>query len=261
MYNFAKQIQRYHDEEVVLPEDARDEMRDRRDTNRIRLEAGLAANGSPEVHDYVIQGSYAMRTMIQDEDNHFDIDDGVVFLKEDLGEMTPQQAKEMVCSALTDKRFNKPCEVRDHCVRVYYNEGYHIDVPVYRLVPATDAQGNDASYLEYASPSFWKQSDARKVTNWFNSAVQSKSPTSNPQQLRDVVRLLKAYNKSNAVAGRKAPSGFILSILVDECYSAQADRLDLAMYNTMTNIKHRLQQNLVIEHPITKEIIANGSLG
>jgi hypothetical protein len=265
MFNFSQQIQRYHDENVALGTEQRDEMRKRRNTNRARLEAGLKANGSPAVHEYIIQGSYAMWTMIQDDNNNYDIDDGAVFRKADLtndqgNEMTPQEAKEMVCKALKDGRFKKPCEVRDHCVRVYYDEGYHIDVPVYRLIAATDGNGNDASYLEYASPDAWKPSDARKVTGWFKDAVKNKSPESDPGQFRDVVRLLKTYNKNNAISGRKAPSGFILSILAEECYSAQPNRLDLAVYNTMTNIKNRLQHNLVIKHPVTKEVIANGSL-
>ena len=117
-------------------------MRERRDTNRQRQRDGLRRDGEPAPSGFQSQGSYAHRTMVQQPDKDYDIDDGTYFGKDDLkgprgGDKTARDAKEMVRKALHDDRFNKPPEVRTNCVRVYYSAGYHVDVPVYRKVTTT----------------------------------------------------------------------------------------------------------------------------
>jgi hypothetical protein len=37
----------------------------------------------------------------------------------------------MVRDAVDDDKFKKPPEVRPNCVRVFYEAGYHVDLPVY----------------------------------------------------------------------------------------------------------------------------------
>ena len=98
------------------------------------------------------QGSYAHRTMVQQADKDYDIDDGTYFSKDDLkgpkdGDKSARDAKEMVRKALHDEQFNKPPEVRTNCVRVYYSAGYHVDVPVYREVTTTDFLGRRRNSL------------------------------------------------------------------------------------------------------------------
>ena len=101
MYNCHNDILAYHDKEVTLPKEERDEMRERRDTNRDRLKNGLENEGEPKPADFQSQGSYAHHTMVQHKDKDYDIDDGVYFWQDDLkgpkgGDKTPRQAKEMV---------------------------------------------------------------------------------------------------------------------------------------------------------------------
>ena len=84
MFDCAKDVRAYHDQDVTLPKTEQDAMRDRRNSNRTRLRNGLAAAGKPAPHEFVKQGSYAMKTMVRDPDNDYDIDDGVYFRKEDL---------------------------------------------------------------------------------------------------------------------------------------------------------------------------------
>ena len=55
----------YHDEDVTLPHKERTEMRDRRNTNHRRLNNGLKRDGEPAPIGCRSQGSYAMRTMVQ----------------------------------------------------------------------------------------------------------------------------------------------------------------------------------------------------
>ena len=160
MIDCAKEVRAYHDADVTLPKTEQDEMRDRRNANRTRLCNGLAKAGKPAPLEFVKQGSYAMKTMIRDPDNDYDIDDGVYFRKEDLvgergAEMTSLQARQMVRDAVYYGKFKQAPEVRSNCVRVLYEAGYHVDLPVYRRVVTSTIFGNDVHY-ELAASSGWE---------------------------------------------------------------------------------------------------------
>src|ERR1039458_5785997 len=124
MYDCAKDVLAFHDENVTLKQDERTAMRDRRNANRDRMKKDLKDNGKPLPEKFIKQGSYAMLTMVQDSDNDYDIDDGIYFgetdLKDDAGEpLSPKAAKERVCGVLRDDRFIKQPRVLTSCVREY----------------------------------------------------------------------------------------------------------------------------------------------
>ena len=256
MYNCHDDILAYHNEEVTLSNAEQDEMRDRRDTNRQRLKDGLERDGETASSEFKSQGSYAHHTMVQQPDKDYDIDDGVYFWKDDLegpngGDKTPLDTKKMVQKALDDARFNEPPEVRTNCVRVYYDKGYHLDVPVYRKVKTTNFSGEEEIYFELAS-SDWKESDPTEVTRWFQSENESQSPdTTNGRQLRRQTRLNKAFARSRESWRPRIATGFMITtLIVNECYRANADREDKALYDTMVAMRNRLKWNLDIQHPI-----------
>ena len=196
-----------------------------------------------------------MHTMVQEKNNDYDIDDGAVFLKEDLisswgTDKTALGARKMACSALDDGSFNTPPAVLKNCVRVFYELGYHVDVPVYR-------QLKDGT-LELAS-SDWKGSCPSEISEWYNDAVCTKSPdTTNGRQLRRVTRLIKAYKNSRESWKSKTASGFIISVLVIENYIAD-DRDDVSLYKTMNAIYDRLNWNLEVENPVRYEMLTKGA--
>ena len=230
-------------------------MRNRRDANRERLKKGLKKNNDPSSNTHQTQGSYTMHTMVQDENNDYDIDDGVVFLKEDLvgnqgADKTALDARKMVCSALDDCSFIEPPVVLKNCVRVMYQKGYHVDVPVYRQL--------DDGSLELAS-SDWKGSSPSEVTAWYNKAVCDQSPDeSNGRQLRRITTYIKAYKNSRSSWKAKMPSGFTISTLVVECYVSD-DRDDVSLYETMKAIHSRLQWDLEVSNPVRNERLTKGS--
>lgn len=265
MFDCAKDVLAYHDQQVTLTQGERDEMRKRRDANRTRLEKGLAAADDPAPHHFKSQGSYAMKTMVQDEDRDYDIDDGVYFDTDDLvgargAEMTALQARQMVCDAIDDGSFTTPPEVRKNCVRVYYQAGYHVDLPVYRRTVTTNWRGEEEVTYELASSS-WKRSDARDVTNWFEVENTNQSPdTGNGRQLRRVTRLGKDFARSRMSWRGRILSGFGITKLVTETYRANADREDKAVYDTLKAMRDRLNRSLVINHPCTPgETITQGA--
>lgn len=265
MHNCSEDILAHHDEQVTLPQPERTNMRERRDANRDRLSKGLKQNNKPAPREFVKQGSYAMKTMVQHTDKDYDIDDGVYFDKEDLfgdrgAEMSGLQARRMVRDALDDGSFKTPPEVRLNCVRAFYAAGYHVDLPVYRRVTVTDAWGNETYQYELASGE-WKRSDARDVTDWFDRENTGQSPdTTNGRQLRRIVRQIKKFARSRSSWPGRILGGFGITVLVVECYRPNLSLEDTALYDTIRAIRDRLNWNLVINHPVTpNETITNGN--
>ena len=244
MINCSKEFGYFHDEHVRLPETERKEMRERRKANQNRLRADLEAKEKPLPKRHVKQGSYAMHTMTQPPDKdptpNYDIDDGAVFDRAALkgpqgGDMTPREARDMVRDALDDGKFNTKPETLKNCVRVHYEAGYHVDIPVYREFE--DEAGN--TRLELAS-SEWRKSDPTELTEWFNAAVINKSPDElNGRQMRRMVCLLKKFARSRA--SWNLPSGLIISVLVDENYAPNDGHDDEALHGLMQAIYNRLR--------------------
>jgi hypothetical protein len=256
MFDCSKEVIGFHNDEVTLPQAARDEMRDRRDANRRRVKKGLGQNNDAKPLEFYRQGSYAMKTMVQHPEKDYDIDDGVYFDKDDLkgakgADKTALQARQMVRDAVDDGSFKTPPEARSNCVRVYYDAGYHVDMPVYRRVVTQNFWGGETVRYELASAD-WKRSDARDVTKWFDEENQRQSPDKeNGRQLRRICRLIKKYSQSRASWRGSIAGGFMITKLVTECYSPDAAREDQSLYDTMKAIRDRLEWNLVVRHPVT----------
>ena len=260
MFDCSKDVRAYHDQDVTLPKSEQDAMRDRRDSNRTRLRNGLEKSGKPKPIEFVKQGSYAMKTMCRDPDNDYDIDDGVYFEKDDLvgdrgAEMTSLQVRQMVRDAVDDGKFKRAPEVRSNCVRIFYEKGYHVDLPVYRRVVTKTTFSEDVHY-ELAASSGWKRSDARDVSDWYED---ERAASADGIQLRRINRDLKKYARSRYSWRSAILSGFGISVLITERFRV-SDREDQALYDTMVAIRDRLDCNLVVAHPVTLgDTITNGS--
>jgi hypothetical protein len=249
LYNCAEDVLAFHNEKVTLKQDERTAMRDRRNANRERLKKNLKDKGKPLPEKFIKQGSYAMLTMVQDSDNDYDIDDGVYFSQKSLRDangkdMGAKDARQMVCDALKDDRFNNQPQVRQSCVRIYYEEGYHVDVPVYRIT--------DGGEYELSTGDLWIVSRAADVEDWFFKVNVDKSPDEiNGRQFRRIVRLLKKFARSRVDWKDKIASGFTITKLAEERYSVDKDREDVALRETMKAIHTRLLTNLEVHHPVT----------
>lgn len=258
MFDSSAQLTKYHNDEVCLPGGERDKMRARRDANRKRLKNGLANNQKPSPFGCHSQGSYAMWTMVQDANCDFDIDDGVYFSKDDLvgrngGVMTALQVRQMVRDALgTENNFSRPPEVLKNCVRVYYKEGHHVDVPAYRRIEKKAFWTGETTYEYELASADWKRSDPREVTRWFKQKNQelSPDPTANGGQFRRIVRLLKKFARSRASWKSSMASGFMLTKLAQEEFRKCEGRDDKALRETMQAISNRLAFNKTVDHPV-----------
>jgi len=245
-----KDVLAYHDDEVTLLQPQRTAMRDRRNANRDRLKTRLKANGKSLPQEFIKQGSYAMLTMVQDADNDYDIDDGAYFAQSSLKDkngidMSAADARQMVCNALKDDRFNKQPEVRDSCVRVYYDLGYHVDIPVYRI------RDTDGEY-ELACGDKWVVSRAADVEDWFDNENQCLSPDEdNGRQFRRITRALKKFSRSRKAWKNQIAAGFTITKLAADHYVASKDHEDISLRATMKRIYAQLCRSLEVVHPVT----------
>lgn len=247
MKDCDRDIRDYHREQVALSASQRQNLKDRRDSNRDRLRSGLKRNEDPEPKKSVSQGSYTMRTVIQEPDNAYDIDDGVVFTRESLrgprgGDKSPLNARKMVCDAVHSDSFTTPPEVKTNCVRVYYNDGPHVDIPVYREVE--DWLGNTSYELASAE---WKKSDPDGVNDWFKDWLKGKVDNGQNHS-RELIRLLKSICKNRQ--SYSLPSGFVITVLIEENYATAHDRLDLNLRHVIRAVYDRLCLSLWVMHPV-----------
>lgn len=264
VFDCGEDMDKFHDDEVNLSSTERTEMRERRNTGRRRLEIGLDDEEHPQPKMTCTQGSYAMHTMVEDPDCDYDIDDGIYFAEDDLVDelglpLTPQEAKERVCAALSrDKRFASPAEVFPKCVRQVYNEGYHIDMPVYRIRKEDDGQGGKREVFELAGDGSWDASDARATTRWFRQEVATRNQAHEDQgeQMRRVIRLTKGFARSRTDWKDETSSGIVITKLVVDHFVPSAGRDDEALLDTWKAIEAQLKISTLVEHPVNASNLA-----
>lgn len=250
MYDFHKRLNQFYEEHVRLGTDGRALLAGYRDTNLDRLRTGLEELGYARSFEHRDQGSYAMHTINQQANNDYDIDVAIIFAKDNLPSSALQSRKRIESAMLASGgNFRQPPEAKTNAVRVYYAEGYHVDLAVYREYE--DDQG--AWICEHAG-SDWTHRDPMEITNWFNATVRNCSPsndygaTVSPNQMRRVVRWLKAFARSREYWD--LPGGLVISALVTECYRAHYYRDDVSLYETMVATRDRLQVVKEVLNPV-----------
>lgn len=225
-----------------------------RDLNLGRIRDGLDDLEKPRFKDWRNQGGFAMETVVNDpagESNH-DLDAALIFDKDDLP-AAALDARKRVRDALCKRAsaFLQEPEARTNAVTVWYADGYHLDLAVYRRTK--DAFGRYR--YEHASTD-WIARNPDEVTVWFSKAVDDKSPKANTlgdtpkvrlRQLRRIVRLVKWFCRSRP--SWNLPGGMIASTLAIGCYRPDRDRDDVALYNTLAVMEARLNAGCRVYHP------------
>ena len=247
MYELSSKFNTFYSSHVVLPQADQDELHNKKDLNIQRLRDGLKEynaehNTSYAVVETCVQGSVAMATVVQNEENDYDIDVAVVFDKSKLGDMGARATRNMVADALRrkTKQFNTEPEVKTSCVRVQYSDGYHIDFAVYRR--EWDSWTNSYRY-EHAG-SEWTERQLRGLTDWFKTQNDASDG-----KLRKMVRLSKMFCKSRD-SWKNMPSGLLQTVLCDEKLQQYYDRIDELFYYTMKDIIDRLETDTSVSAPV-----------
>ena len=84
-----------------------------------------------------------------------------------------------------------------------------------------DRFGNTSYELASAE---WKKSDPDGVNDWFKSWLNRKKKNGQKHS-REVIRLVKSMCKNRP--SYSLPSGFEITVLIEECYTTAHDRLDV----------------------------------
>jgi hypothetical protein len=251
MYDFSKQLSKFHEGHVRLTKAQYRDMRDKREKNLDRMKKGLEEMGKPPVAETINQGGYAQYTMTQppenDQESRYDIDLGVVFEEEDAA--GPRTVRNWVRDAITCKATNMKYapESKKKCVRVVYSDGYQCDFPVFRR------QGSEGAWkYELSSGDEWQESDPAAINKWIEAQVSSRSPeTSGSYQLRRIIRFGKFYSKTHAKRlNRKFPGGLVATALFVEAYVPIEGRDDQSFYETLRALSYRWKHTPVFANGV-----------
>jgi len=246
--SYHEAIQAYEAAKVNLSDVVRDDLYKKREANRNRLKENLPKRF--RVKEFIAQGSMAIRTTVQEEDGDYDIDDGVVFFADDLVDwllrlipLFARDAQEIVRDALKDDTFNRQPEILGNCVRVFYAQGFHVDVPAFRVKDP----GTDSEQQELAGKDGWRASDPTQINRWFEDRVQKLNRIQEDAggQFRRMIRLLKRFARSRSKQWNM-PNGLKLTMLADECFERSYGRDDKAFYFLLANLHERLQKSRIV---------------
>src|SRR5262245_27136539 len=83
MYNMHKELNEFYNDHVRL-KDERKKLAEHRDTNLTRLKDGLKELNHPYSFESNDQGSYAMKTINKHPDKKYDLDEAIIFEKDDV---------------------------------------------------------------------------------------------------------------------------------------------------------------------------------
>lgn len=234
---------------IKLSDKKKEELKASRKEIRRKIRSWFKDNKPDELQPkFYGQGSYEMDTIITpivEEDSEgnklykYDLDDGVYFIeKEDQdNKRSIVTWHDWVYSAV-ENHTNTPPERKTTCVRVIYADGHHIDLPIYY---------KDGNIPELAHKSKgWIESDPKKFKDWFLENVNG------CEQKRRIVRYLKAWKNYRELNNTNLflPSGFALSILVEENYVSN-DNDDDAFKKTVEKIKETLDAKFECIRPTT----------
>ena len=243
MFNLEEEFKYFYTQKVQISDKKVEELLEKKEININRLKTGLKEynNTNQTNHkllEHIIQGSVSMKTIIQHEDNNYDIDVAIVFDKDSIPDSTIA-VKNIVVNALRKKckQFNVEPEFKTNCVRINYQDGYHIDFAIYRK---RYKDNNDFIYEHCGSE--WRSRDPKAISKWFYKENKRHGNTSIER-----VRLLKAFCKSRE-GWANMPGGLIQSVLINET-NANFDRMDERFYYTLKSIQNRLFQNKEVYNP------------
>lgn len=255
----CNEIFKFYNSSIRLSGDKRELLRIVRNTLREKMSKNFSGIRKTGIDDHQLkfqsQGSFIMDTIITPWDDDFDLDDGVYIignLPEDRRPSTENFHKWLLVAVGTDEDYADVID-KDTCIRVKYEkEKFHIDLPIYY---SYNPEIPDLAHKKQG----WIASGPIEFIFWFENKVKSGFQKSyllersmketykkwatdirkEDAQLRRIVRYLKGWGDN--LRG-EMPPGIIMTILAAENY-VNNDRDDIALRDTLGNIKNYLEEN------------------
>lgn len=225
-------------EKIVLTDTYKENIRKGRDALRGKINAYYIDNGltTPK---HSSQGSFHMHTAIMPkEEEDFDLDNGVYlqgYATDQTNWPTTLSVHDDILSAV--EGHTKEISDKDTCIRVNYQDNYHIDLPIY--IMGKDGLGKDVAYLAHTTKN-WQISDPKAFSDWFTEKVKEHG-----KELRRTVRYIKAWTNHNSINLK----GITITILASECFYSEENG-PLILLGTITNILDRLEEDFTCYKPV-----------
>lgn len=239
MADMHKEFDEFHGK-VALAKAKRDQLKNSRNALRERIRKYFQSELELPAPKFRGQGSYSMGTTVNPLSGEFDIDDGVYLLhldnQDDSEWPSPDTVHRWLVNATDGHTSEKPMDKKT-CVRVRYAGQYHVDLPIYG-----ELRGD--YLLAEKGEKGWHVSDPLAITNWFQGKVNTHN-----QQLRRLVRYLKAWADFQAGRRGKMPSGLILTVLAAENFRRN-DKDDIALADTARAIADAVHFGVVVYNPV-----------
>lgn len=212
---------------IDIPQEKVNNLMSAHETIRNKIRTYFYNSTNLPVPDFFIQGSYKMKTIVENRNMKCDVDLGVIFPED------PRIKFETLQQHIKNALWNhtiKGVIIKKTCVRLTYVRDFHIDLPIY-------FKGRNGIVYYGSRSNQWQQSDPKKFVLWFN-----KKTSSRPQLLR-IIRYLKAWadytrTKKNIIF----PSGLALTIWAIDHYE-YSSRDDLSLFYTCSRIIKYLNDN------------------
>jgi hypothetical protein len=225
---------------IKLSKSKKESLKKSRDANRERVKKHFREKLELAVPKFHGQGSYMMGTTVNPIDGEFDLDDGVYLQHldktNDKDWPTPATIHRWLVDATSGSTNEKPID-KNTCVRVRYAGQYHLDLPAY-------AELNDVYYLAIKGEQRWYESDPKALTVWFVDKVKSEG-----EQLRRLVRYLKAWADFQKGRKGKMVNGLILTVLASDYY-VTSERDDVALAETAKAISENVETFFTVYNPV-----------
>ncbi|MCF8080482.1 MAG: hypothetical protein K9K88_14480 [Desulfobacterales bacterium] len=247
MTDLNKEFRVFH-EAVALYSTKKAELRRSRDAIRDRIRSYCKNVLQIPVPKFRGQGSYSMGTTVNPQDHEFDIDDGVYLLDLNSSDTsnwpTPETVHRWIVSATEGHTKEKPVD-KKICVRVRYAGQYHVDLPIY-------GEKTGEYLLAEKGEKGWHRSDPLALSTWFLAGVKLYG-----EQLRRIVRLLKAWADFQSGRRGKMPSGLILTVLAVQNFRHD-DADDVCFSETVHAIGRAISPIFRVTNPVdeTEELTA-----
>lgn len=262
-YSTSKDKQTLH-RRIIPTDEQREAQQQRWNDLADYLKAELKIRSGYSIYSW-LQGSYKFATQLRplSIDDEFDIDLGIYFQwqgKPHQGSLSPLQLKTMVqeCMELYAQGQDdiiKIASPKMRCNRLHYKGDFHIDTPTYHLDNSRDMRALATEDNQ------WEDSDPKAIYVWFKNKI----PESIRDQVRRLIRYLKAWASLNLKEGEGKPSAILLTILVAESYAilSEAERSsdDEALAGIIRLILARLKRNPRVCNPVNLTEIISDRLG
>lgn len=213
-------------QDLTLTKTKKDRLKTSKDDLRDIIRKSFEAKHPEYVPNFFIQGSYKLKTTIRTKEDECDLDDGIYFFREP--DVTGTQLQSWIKEAVS-RATDTPAEHRKKCIRVFYTNDYHIDLPVYYKLKSDD--DSEHPYLAVKNNEY-QLSDPKEFVNWFNDIKDDNG------QLVRVVKYLKAWGDYKR---NKMPNGLTMSVLAVD-YISYNERDDVALKETLESIKESLNE-------------------